>query len=291
MYLGETRTPTTLTPVGLGVFDDIVSSETLEYALGMAKYGVIAKGDSIPVRLEHQPYASIEDRCEETQRELWSDLVRGRLVIFTTKPDPPMGPLMESKLAYMMQKDVTDPSKMKFMYISDPRNEVDERMGNDRHPKCVIPRQQNVARRILYWQRRYPRVPILIPKRDVRGAFKLIPVSIRSLAYTGCRFAGYMVVYLSLFFGWKPSPANWGAISTLMMHYLSAFAHEAIYIDGPESLVDYQYVGDGAFIEPRMGLRLWVASPLWGRILRLCVGSGAVNLTKKTYRGQLRNKD
>ena len=48
-----------------------------------------------------------------------------------------MGPLMESKLAYAMRKDVANPSKMKFWYISDPRNEVNERMDNDRRRKCV----------------------------------------------------------------------------------------------------------------------------------------------------------
>ena len=116
---------------------------------------------------------------------------------------------MESKLSAAAQKDVTNPDVMMTRYISDPRLEVDTRITNDRHPKCVVPRHANVARRILYWDARYHGVPILMSKRDVKGAFELIPVSVKGLSYMGRRFAKFARMYLSLFFGWRPSPSNW----------------------------------------------------------------------------------
>ena len=163
-------------------------------------------------------------------------------------------------MAYVTKKNSAYPKKMKVRYISGPRNEANERLGRGRRPKCVIPLHRDVACRILYWKKRYPKIPILVSKRDFRGAFKSIPVSIRSLAYAGCRFAGYMVVYLSLFFGREPSPGNWGVISTLLMRYISAFAPNDIYLSGHESLVSYNYVDDGYFVDPRLGVRPWVAS-------------------------------
>ena len=92
----------------------------------------------------------------------------------------------------MVPKNVTKPENAKVRYISDPRNEVNERIDNERHPQRIIHRHKNVARRAIYWKRRYPTNPILICKLDVQGAFKLIPVSIRGLAYMGFRFATFV---------------------------------------------------------------------------------------------------
>ena len=76
---------------------------------------------------------------------------------------------MESRLAAVPQKDATNPDVLKTRYISDPRLEVNGRISNDRHPRCVSPRHANVARRIFYWQTRYQEFPILLSKRDVKG--------------------------------------------------------------------------------------------------------------------------
>ena len=77
------------------------------------------------------------------------------------------GNLTESKLAAVTQKDVTNTDVMKTRYISDPRLEVNSRITNDRRHKCAVPRHANVSRRILYWNARYPGVPVLLSKRDV----------------------------------------------------------------------------------------------------------------------------
>ena len=192
---------------------------------------------------------------------------------------------MEPKLAYVCRKDVTDPAKTKVRYISDPMNEVNERLDKDRRPKRITPRNQNIARRIIYWQKRYPIIHVLISNRDVRSAFKLIPVSIRSMTYMGCRFSGYMVVYLPLFFGRTPPPANCGVISTLPTQYISASVPDDLFLSGSESMVSYQYVDGGAFVEPRLGLRHRIASSIWGRDSYSRLGYGAVNLPKKLVGG------
>ena len=101
----------------------------------------------------------------------------------------------------------------------------------------------------------------------------------------GCVFSGYVVIYSSLFFGWKPSPGNWGAISTLLIQYVAAFTPDDIRPCGPGSLAAYQYVDDGAFVDPWLGLRPWIASAMWGRALYFCVGRNAVNLPKKLVGG------
>ena len=255
--------------------------------LGVAHYGVIPCGDRPPVRSPQTAYADINDNPDAAARELRGDVVNGRLMIFTQCSEAYTGDLMESKLAYVLQKDATNPDTMKVRCVSDPRNEFNERLENDRHPQRVIPRHQNVARRTLYWKRRYPSIPILISKRDVKGAPKLTPVSIRGLAYMGCRFSVYIGMYLAMFLGWRPSPANCGVISTLITQYVSAFRPSNEYLEGPESFIAFQYVDDGAFVEPLVGIRPWQSVTLWEHALTTCLGDKALHRKKTRCRREL----
>lgn len=90
-------------------------------------------------------------------------------MVYTELSEPYTENLMESRLSYVSQKDATSPEQTKVRYISDPRVEINPRIDTDRHPRCVAPRHQNVARRVLYRQRRYPGVEVLLCKRDVKG--------------------------------------------------------------------------------------------------------------------------
>ena len=284
------RAPTTLTPAGLSLFEWIVDPALMEHSLHVATHGVLPCGDRVPTRSPQIAYSNVNDNPRATASELLDDVRKGRLILFTERSGPYTGNLMESKLAYVTQRDVKDPDKMKIRYIRDPRNEAIERIDNDRRPKRTAPRHQNVARRALYWKRRYPALPILICKRDVDGAFKLIPVSTKCLAYMGCMFSVFIAIYLALFFGWRPSPANWGIVSTLMMQYVSAYRPRNEYSDGPESLIDYQYVDDGAFVEPWVGLRPLRAVSLWECALAACLGSKALHARKREIEGNTATK-
>ena len=280
-----TRKPTTLTPEGLQVFRDRVDENLYAYAEGLATYGVKPLADSPPTRFRQKPYATVADSPERTAGDLWEDLVKGRLMVFTVRAEPITGDLMESRLAYVSQKDVTNPDSVKVRYISDPRLEINSRIDTERHPRCIVPKHQNVARRVLYWQRRYPGIDILLCKRDVKGAFKLLPVAIAGLTHMGCRFASYIVTYLAMFFGWKPSPANWGVITSMLLQYVATFQPTDEHTCGPESFSPYQYVDDSAFVEPWLGTRPWLAVALWEAGLTRCFGEPALHRVKKLVEG------
>ena len=55
--------------------------------------------------------------------------------------------------------------------------------------------------------------------------------------------------------------------------------------DGPGAYVDFQYVDDGAFIEPWLGLRPLQSSPLWEFPLTKCLGAAAVHTIKRRIEG------
>ena len=113
---------------------------------------------------------------------------------------------------------------------------------------------------------------MLISKRDVRSAFKLAPVSICDLAYMGCRFANYIGIYLALFSGRRPSPANWSVIPTLIMQSVAAHRPTRSGWGGLEGFLAFHYVGDGAFVEPWVGLRTWQTPSMWEWVLSRGLG-------------------
>ena len=270
----NTRNPVTMTPMRIEFPQGSTQPAVLDYARDMAVYGVRPRGSYPPARFRQQAYACVRDDPITTASELRDDLIKGRIFVFTELPDSLVGNLMESKLTYVTQADVADPSVSKTRHISDPRLEINERVTGDNRPACVIPRHQNIARRLLYFKRRYPGITLLVSKRDVKSAFKLVPVSVRGYAYMGYRFANYVGIYLALFFGWRPSPANWGVISTLAMQHVAAHRPASPGRGGPEGFISSQYVGDGAFIEPRVGIRPWLASTLWETAMPKGIGLG-----------------
>ena len=149
-----------------------------------------------------------------TLEHLWLDVLEGRLFIFTTISEPHTEELMGTRLSLVEQKD-------KSRYICDPRLAINEGTDSKRHPLLVVPTIPALLRGILFRGRRYPGIPILLAKRAVSSAFKLIPLSIGMLSRAGFRVAHFILVYLIMYFGWKGSPGNWGAISTLTLQYIA----------------------------------------------------------------------
>ena len=88
-----------------------------------------------------------------------------------------------------------------------------------------------------------------------------------------------------MFFGWKPSPANWGVIATLLLQYVASYRPDREGRGGPESFAPYQYVDGGAFVEPWLGIRPWLAVALWGWGPISCFGKPALHHKKKEAEG------
>ena len=99
--------------------------------------------------------------------------------------------MMESRLAFVTQKDVT---KDDGVNVSDPMVEINERIGPETHPRVRVPNHANVIRRAIYWKRRCPSIPVLLRKMDAMGAFKLLPVSVFGLPHMGRQFSHYMIL-------------------------------------------------------------------------------------------------
>ena len=74
------------------------------------------------------------------------------------------------------------------------------------------------------------------------------------------------------------------------MQYVAAFRPECESRDGPESSIAYQYVDDGALIEPWVGLMPWLAVSLWECGLTGCLCYKALNRKKREVEGNASTK-
>ena len=97
---------------------------------------------------------------KNTTPSYFGGALKGRLLVCAKRSDPYAGNLMGSELAYVTRSEVTNPDNTNVRNISDPSNEVHDRIDNDGKPQFITPRRQNVARRVLYWERRYQPIPI-----------------------------------------------------------------------------------------------------------------------------------
>ena len=51
---------------------------------------------------------------------------------------------------------------------------VNAAVGSGTHPPALQPRHRQLARLILHWRCRYPGLPVLLAKKDIKGAFRLL---------------------------------------------------------------------------------------------------------------------
>ena len=194
----KTRNPANATPQSMELPKCRVHDDIFQTGLALASLGAKAHPHEPARRFRQGPYPSAVGNPLAALEHLRPDVLEDRLFAFTYKSDDYTESLMDTRLSFVEKKD-------KIRYICDPRLEANERTDSKRHPLLAVPTIPSLRMRILYWKRRYPDIPILLAKRDVKSAFKLIPLSISIISHAGFRVAIYILVYISLYFGWKGS--------------------------------------------------------------------------------------
>ena len=106
-YWRANRDPAALKLGNLAIFQDRVQPELLDYVKDMETYGVRPMGQYPPVRSSHRAYSSIQGNPERTAHDMWGDLLKGSVMLYTQRCEHLVGPLMEPRLAFATQKDVT----------------------------------------------------------------------------------------------------------------------------------------------------------------------------------------
>ena len=98
------------------------------------------------------------------------------------------------------------------------------------HPPADQPTHAELAREILWWQARFPGIPVRLAKKDVAEAFRWVPVHEADTSIFGADLEGQRwgvtgaitAIYLVLPFGWTGSPGEWMIWAWLIKDYHAA---------------------------------------------------------------------
>ena len=94
-----------------------------------------------------------------------------------------------------------------------------------------------------------------------------------------------MILYLSLYFGRWPSPAQRGIISSLLLQPVASYGPSRPSELGHEGFVVYEYVGDGAFAESWIDTHPWTSVKIRGRGLQSRLCTKAMRVKKRQVEG------
>eukprot|EP00434_Breviolum_minutum_P012254 symbB.v1.2.010803.t1/scaffold712.1/size170421/2 len=165
-----------------------------------------------------------------------------------------------------------------------------------------------VAKRILLWKLRAPGIPVLLAKKDVAGAFRLLWVSPQDVEL----FAGDVpwcpgemsekaegaseegkemtIIYLVSSFGFSGSPGEWAIWGRSTEEFHRCHRPEMSRRDGSYGFESKILVDDNVLIEPWIGLRPWVSLETYEEGVRLLLGQSAVNAEKDKEEGDFRTQ-
>ena len=109
--------------------------------------------------------------------------------------------------------DRTLSTKGRIIWDATPSNQT---CGKERHPPALQPKHAEVARAIIWWQQKFPGVPVLLSKKDVSDAVEWVPVRSADSKLFAADLPGgafgaewpITIVYNSLTFGWCGAPGG-----------------------------------------------------------------------------------
>lgn len=76
----------------------------------------------------------------------------------------------------------------------------------------------------------------------------------------------------------------------MLMRYVASFVPTNAHTMAPERLTAYDYVDDGAFAEPWLGIMPWLTVSVWKYGLQQCLGGMSLRTRKKEAEGDCATK-
>lgn len=171
------------------------------------------------------------------------------------------------------------------------------------HPPAVQPVHTQIARRILWTKLRNPGVSVLVAKKDIAGAFRLLWVAPEDVElFAGDlpwrkeafpeeadfeeKIRGVTVIYLVSSFGFSGSSGEWGVWGRATEEYHRAHRPEEPRRDLRVGFDSKVLVDDNILVEPWVGLRPWISSEVFEAGVRLMLGQNAINSAKDEVEGK-----
>ena len=172
------------------------------------------------------------------------------------------------------------------------------RLGDLFMSKCDYYRPEyaqidDIARKITTLSRAYHGVDILINKRDIKSAFKLVRIHPDGVKLFATEFPGrffglsssVVAFYLVLPFGWSGSPEFFAYMASGIPKWRNAHAPIIPGKSGGYAFCSFLFADDGILIGPNLGTRCTESALCWEKGCHLTPGPDSVNQGKLEEEG------
>ena len=173
------------------------------------------------------------------------------------------------------------------------------------HPPAVQPRHEQVARLVLRAKSRVQGLEVLLGKKDVAGAFRLlwldpndaelfagdlpwVSEAMEGTEVEATEGVDMTVIYLVSSFGFSGSTGEWTVWGKATEIFLRAHCPAVPRRDLSRSFDSRILVDDNVLVEPFVGLRPWVAAEVYEAGVKTLLGDAAINREKDVVEGQFR---
>ena len=282
--------------------DQLLHPDILGYLREVREQGMPARYQGVRERVKCKPHPRARANMVQVYKQLMKDVAKQRVLV-ADADHPNLGTAVSSPFEAVPKMLPNRSLSAEVRLVHDQRR-INTGTDKELHPPAVQPSHDQVVRRILWLKTRYPGVQVMLAKKDVAGAFRLLWLDPRDVEIFGGEVPwqpqhmgsqggdrektdpnDLTFLYLVSSFGFSGSPGEWNVWgrSTEELHR----AHSpqlprrdgAVYFDG-KILVD-----DMVLVEPCLGLRPWVSSEVYEAMVRRILGEKAVNAVKDAEEG------
>ena len=293
--------------------DAILHPVLLEYVRSVEQNGMPARHPGSTERISAGLHPNAKVHLNQVYKQIYKDVKKHRVLV-TTQQNPQLGATISSPFE-AVDKMMPDRSIAPDKRVVHDQRRVNMMTDKTWHPPALQPTHQQIARRVLWHKTRYPGIEVVISKRDIAGAFRLLWVSpsdahlfagdlpwrpemmekedgdTDSLQYEDVSPGKeFTVIYLVSSFGFSGSPGEWTAFGRATEEYHRAHMPGQPRRDGSSGFDSKILVDDMVLVEPVLGFRPWVSASCYDSGVRMLLGTNAVNEEKNAIEGAFREE-
>eukprot|EP00435_Cladocopium_sp_Y103_P041030 s1496_g11.t1 len=283
--------------------DELLHPDLVGYLREVRAQGMPARFQGERVRVRNRPHPRARANMGQVYRQLMKDVAKHRVLVVDVNHDG----LQWTTSSPFEAVPKMLPNRTLAAEVRLVHDQRGVNAGTDKglHPPAIQPLHEQVVRRILFLKARYPGVKVVLAKKDVAGAFRLLWLDPQDVELFGGDVGwepwemgtgggvknqgdpeGLTMLYLVSSFGFSGSPGEWNvwgrATEELHRQHRPAEPRRdgLIHFDG-KILVD-----DMVLVEPHLGLRPWASSEVYEWGVKKLLGEKAVNAVKDEEEGR-----
>ena len=281
--------------------DTVLHPDLLAYLRDVRRSGLAARYLGERRRCQAKVHPNGRRNLAQVYRQIWKDVRKLRVLVVPSRLEC-LGPVISSPFD-AVDKMLPDRSVAPDKRIVHDQRVINEGTHKEWHPPAVQPRHEQIARLVLFAKAHLPGIEVLMSKKDVAGAFRLLWVDPKDVEL----FAGDLpwepdemepgdrdngasmtIVYLVSSFGFSGSPGEWTVWGKATEEFLRKHRPANPRRDLSWAFESRILVDDNVLVEPWVGLRPWVASEVYELGVMTLLGETAVNREKDLLEGPFR---